>query len=722
MNTMLENNFAGKLLRLFVVLFGAWLVTACGGGGGSPGNTTKTALFTTAPSALLVSPGETKTFTISGGVTGYTATSSAGSVIARVSGSQLSITAAGIGAATVVVSDSAGAVVSISVTVGSGVTLFTTAPSNLLLSVGDTKTFTISGGVTGYTATSSAGSVIARVSGSQLSITAGGGGTATVAVSDSGGATVLIQVAVGSGLDLFTSAGTTVTVAVGATSSQYTIGGGSELYAISSGNIGVATVGISGNRFVINGVAGGKATVTVRDSVGKTVSIDVVVGSPNALFTSSGPDISVAVGEIQTFAIGGGSTPYSVSSTNTTFASASVSGTTLTIRGVAAGSAIVVVSDALGTSVKINVTVGAPPSALFTTAAAVVTLAPRETTTYTIGGGIQPYSVSSSNTSSVNATVSGTTLTLSATTTGGNAQVVVTDATGKTVAIAVTVGSGPAIALFTSAPSAITISPGASPNYSVGGGTAPYTATSSNVGVVTTNVVGATLTINGVSAGVATVVIRDAVGATVTLNVTTSSVAGPSLAVYPSTAIGNAGDTLTFTVAGGTPGYTATINNPGVATVSPTTVASSAGTFTAKLLNAGATTISIIDVSGQTQTVTLTVNQVSPLLRLSPSALQIGEDNNNAIVLNVFGGTGPYRAFTSDLNRAPVTGVGVVGTALTIDAVAATARCFTADSVAPNPAPGSTYVITVTVVDSLGASATSALTIKDNSKGGAACS
>lgn len=619
MKSMLQSNLAGNLLRLITALFCAMLVTACGGGGGSPGNTTNSALFTTAPSDLLISPAETKIYSISGGVTPY-----------RVS--------------------------------------------------------------------SSAGSVVAVVEGTQLRITGGGGGSSTLVVSDNIGATVSIKVTIGAGFDLFTTAGTSVTVAVGATSIEYSISGGSQNYAVSSSNTAIATVGISGNRFVINGVSGGKAIVTVRDSTGKAVAIDVIVGSANALYTTAGGDISVAVGATQTFLIGGGSTPYTVSSTNPGVATATVSGTTLSIKGNVSGSAIVVVSDGTGTTSKINVTVGAT-QALFSTAPNSVTLGLNEAATYTVGGGIQPYTVSSSNTSSVKATISGSALTLAATATVGTAQIIITDAAGKVLAIAATVSSGPAVPLFTSAPPAITVQPGASPTYSVGGGTAPYTATSSNVSVATTSVTGTTLTVNGVAAGTANIVIRDAVGGTVTLSVTTASVAGAALGVFPSTAAGRVGDTLNFTITGGTAPYKVTSNNPAISTIGGSPVATSGGSFTAALINAGTTTFSIIDAGGQTQAVTVTIAQTSPLLRLSPSAITIDEKSNVSIPLNVFGGTAPYVAYTSDSRLAPVS---VSGAVLTI-APSATNRCVLADT-----------TVTITVVDTTGASATSNLLVKDN--------
>lgn len=91
---MLENNFAGKLWRLLAVLLVALLVSACGGGS-FPAITAVIPLFTTAPSELLISPGETKTYDISGGVGAYTVTSNAGSVIATVNGNKLSMTGGG---------------------------------------------------------------------------------------------------------------------------------------------------------------------------------------------------------------------------------------------------------------------------------------------------------------------------------------------------------------------------------------------------------------------------------------------------------------------------------------------------------------------------------------------------------------------------------------------------------------------------------------------------
>ncbi|HEY5798992.1 MAG TPA: hypothetical protein VIT92_02170, partial [Burkholderiaceae bacterium] len=181
-------------------------------------------------------------------------------------------------------------------------------------------------------------------------------------------------------------------------------------------------------------------------------------------------------------------------------------------------------------------------------------------------------------------------------------------------------------------------------------------------------------------------------------------------AVLPAGATGNAGDTLTFTVTGGTAPYRVTITNPTIANVTPTTVTSVGGTFTAALLNAGATSILVTDAAGRTVApITLTVQSAAVAIRLSPSELMISEDNSSAVTLNIYGGTGPYRVFSGNVILAPVTVAGSVVT------VGATSRCITSTT------PGATNDVTITVLDVNGAAATSLFRVKDNTVGGVGC-
>jgi len=57
-----------SFFRIISGLFLLALMSACGGGGGSPGATSKVALFTTAPTSINVIPGQpAQIFTIGGG-------------------------------------------------------------------------------------------------------------------------------------------------------------------------------------------------------------------------------------------------------------------------------------------------------------------------------------------------------------------------------------------------------------------------------------------------------------------------------------------------------------------------------------------------------------------------------------------------------------------------------------------------------------------------------
>src|SRR5450830_444620 len=151
---------------------------------------------------------------------------------------------------------------------------------------------------------------------------------------------------------------------------------------------------------------------------------------------------------------------------------------------------------------------------LFTTAPGAITLA-SDAVTYAIGGGKVPYTTTSSNTGVMTTALSGTALTISPVASGA-AQVSVVDSAGKSVTIAVTVLPTP---LFTTAPSAITLASDAV-TFAIGGGKVPYTAASSNTGVVTTALSGTALTISPVASGSAQVSVVDSAGKSVTIDVT----------------------------------------------------------------------------------------------------------------------------------------------------------------------------------------------------------
>lgn len=685
-------------------------------------------LFTTAAGALTVPVAGSASYTIGGGKAPYAISSSNVAVAsATVSGSSFTVTGLSSGAAQIVITDAAGTALDLAVTVGSGTAtpLYTTAPSAVSVNVGATASYAIGGGKPGYTVSSSNNAVVqVAKNGNDFLITGVAAGSAQVAIVDSTGAALSVGVTVGSGgaaADLFSTAPGNVVVGVGATAS-YLIGGGKPAYAVASSNAAVATVATNGSAFIISGVSAGTAQVLVSDAQGASLAIGVTVGSagvpatPVTFFTTAPTAATVAPGATASYAVDGGTAPYAVSSSNAAVASVSISGKNYVITGVSAGTAVISAFDAAGAAVSSTITVGAGGSstALYSTAPAAVTIAAADTATFTAGGGSAPYSVSTANAGVAKIALTGNTFTITAIAPGAT-QVHVFDASGTSLTIAVTVPAPPGTALFTTAPGAVIVGIGASPSYSVGGGTGSYSVSSSNAAVASASLAGSTVTINAVSAGSATVVVSDSAGTAVPISVTVTQATPVSIVVSPGAATGNVGDTLTFQVSGGTPGYTIVINNTSVATVAPASVGSGGGSFVVTLRNVGSTSATITDAAGQVTSLPITANQTSTILRLSPSALVIGENVAGPIALNIFGGTGPYRAFTSDETKSTVS---VSGSVVTVNGVGTNnTRCITPITADGTYVPFGTYDVTITTIDNLGASATSVITIQDNGQG-----
>jgi hypothetical protein len=245
--------------------------------------------------------------------------------------------------------------------------------------------------------------------------------------------------------------------------------------------------------------------------------------------------------------------------------------------------------------------------------------------------------------------------------------------------------------------------------------------TSSNVAVASVTSSDSSFSVKGETSGSAQIVIRDSLGATVPIAVTVTSASATPIAILPGDSTGSVGDTLTFSITGGTSPYTVSNNNPSIATV----LTPDAKSFTAKLQSVGVTEVTVIDAQNNSIKVKVTALASSALLRISPAIITVSEDSTNDIPLVIFGGTGPYKAFTSDLvlSSVPAGNIAQVagGTTFNVGLGSKTDRCMTS-SPTGIVTLGGVYAITLTVVDSNGASATTTMNIKDNSKGGANCS
>jgi hypothetical protein len=425
-------------------------------------------------------------------------------------------------------------------------------------------------------------------------------------------------------------------------------------------------------------------------------------GSGVALFTSAASAINILPGEVHTYTIGGGIPSYSATSSNTAL-KVSVSDKTLTIAAVGSGTATVTVTDKAGAKVSIDVTVGTGAT-LTTSAPASVTVGVGAVTSkYSITGGTGVYAVNSSDTSIANVGISGSAFVIGGVSTG-KTTVVVKDNAGQSVSIDVTVIGG-TLSLFTTAPSAVTVPSGKTVSYSISGGSAPYSVSSNNTGAADVSLKqnGTDFDIKAIAAGNANIVVTDASRSSVTIAVTVTTPAAGTLSVLPAGASGSVGDTLKFNVVGGVLPYKVTNTNDSIALVAASGDGSS---FTAALGNVGSTIVTIIDSLGTTSNITIVVNANASTLRLAPNAIEVSEQSVESFQLKIYGGSAPYTAFTSDPKFG---GVSISGNTFTVGVPPSGTdrRCVTLTTAL------GVYPVSLTVVDSLGASAVSIMSVRD---------
>lgn len=711
-----------RFLSFLMVYLMAGLLAACGGGGGSGGLIAGFAapLVTTAPSSINVGVGTSQSFTISGGKGLYTATSTSVQVaVAAVTDSTLTIGGVASGGATIQVSDSNGNTTTISVTVGNLRELFTTAPSSLNLATASESTYTIGGGVPGYTvSTDNASIATASISsGNQLRITALASGSATITIRDANAHQISIGVIVGS-FQLYTTAPESFIIAKD-TQRVFQVGGGVPIYTVQSVDTRIATASLSGNALVVSGVAAGSTTIIVRDSDRQTTSFFVTVSgeSPVPLFTTAPNPLIVALKSTSSFAIGGGVAPYTLVSGDVRVATAFLTGNTMTINALALGEVSLTLRDSAGTRLSIPVTVStlAPAQGtFFTTAPGTISMSPGGIMDFTLGGGTKPYTARSSDTRVANASVSGDVLTISAGV-DGTASVQVTDATGKNLSVSVTVTSSAPGTFFTTAPSPLAMTAGTSLSFQISGGTQPYMVTSNDSRVVSGSANGTSLTVTAGTAGSAALQIVDAAGQTLQVVVTVDSgVPGlPLFTTAPSTlTVAVSSNAVTYSISGGVAPYTAVSSDSSVA------IASTSGTSGQFLdirgIASGLATVTIRDARGTSLTVAVTVPATASLFSTAPSPLVMGIGDRPDYLISggypISGGSAPYNVQSS--NPAVATAVTGANGKLTITALGVGAA-----NIVVSDAKGNTLIVAVTVqvATALGTTAPPTLTLVNGS-------
>ena len=158
---------------------------------------------------------------------------------------------------------------------------------------------------------------------------------------------------------------TQVTMDIGSTA-NVAISGGYGTYEVESANPDIVTASLNNLTVTLTAVGGGETTVTVRDVLTFRI-FDIPVVVNNESLSVSTKELSLVAGKQGVVYIYNGRNHYSVQSSDSNVATATVSGTTVTVSAVGAGTARIIVTDMMrGRTAVINVTVTPRPVSYLT--------------------------------------------------------------------------------------------------------------------------------------------------------------------------------------------------------------------------------------------------------------------------------------------------------------------------------------------------------------------
>lgn len=203
-------------------------------------------------------------------------------------------------------------------------------------------------------------------------------------------------------------------------------------------------------------------------------------------------------------------------------------------------------------------------------------------------------------------------------------------------AVCAAVGSAPvsnppaAITLFTTAPTAVTLTAGTGITYGVGGGTPPYTATSGNPNVGKASISGTALSISSIAPGTAPIAVVDSLGKAINmaLTVLAQGQAGAPLSISPAAlTVGVCTTNIPFVFMGGVAPYTVFTSDNFLVPVSSALPLGPNSYFTATIkASAPSAVLTVLDSQSQSATSTITVRGThatcpdNPLLQISPAS------------------------------------------------------------------------------------------------------
>lgn len=256
---------------------------------------------------------------------------------------------------------------------------------------------------------------------------------------------------------------------------------------------------------------------------------------------------------------------------------------------------------------------------------------------YTLSGGLAPYTVASSGADVVSVLQTSGTFKLSALK-AGVAQVRLQDAQGQAITLTVTVTKDATPILTVQAPDSVVLRIGLAQSYQITGGQGAYGVASSDADVLRATVeANGMLNLVAVSSGNASVRVYDQSGNVTVLSAQVIPVA--ELAVQaPASVRVAAGVTQTYQILGGVPLYNATSSDTSVVRAS----VNFGNTLTLVGTGPGNAVVRVADSAGKVVQLSVSGGTVLPLSVVSPTSLQLVVGTAQAY--KITGGYPPYQA------------------------------------------------------------------------------
>ena len=133
---------------------------------------------------------------------------------------------------------------------------------------------------------------------------------------------------------------------------------GTEPFNVQSSSVAVATAKVEGRTVTITGVSAGTVNISVTGSDGGSAKLAVAVNQKEANAPVLGvATVDVEIDETATVIISGGTPAFTVNSSDTKIATATIVGTTVSVKGIAGGTALITVkgSDNASATFAVNV-------------------------------------------------------------------------------------------------------------------------------------------------------------------------------------------------------------------------------------------------------------------------------------------------------------------------------------------------------------------------------